>query len=353
MRVIGVLLVAFALLSCATSHPESARAESDHFRDGRYFAPWQEFRINWAALWDYLASPNPYKGQDFGAVPQVTNARLPDTDMPTVTWIGHATFAIQDGGDLVLTDPHLGTRALLISRSTPPALDISAVQQARFGVISHNHYDHLDEQTVKALPADMLWVVPAGLGPWFQKQGRRNVVELDWWQSTTSGDWTITCVPVQHWSRRWGQPTNSTLWCGWVMQSAQTTYFFAGDTGYFDGFAEIGRRFPELDVALLPIGAWQPQSFLRYQHMGPAEALQAFDDLGAKNMIPMHWGSFKLSQEPLNEPPTTLRALIAGNSDRERRVRILAMGESWSLNSSGHRSPHATSGVTSNVDLIP
>jgi L-ascorbate metabolism protein UlaG (beta-lactamase superfamily) len=200
-----------------------------------------------------------------------------------------------------------------------------------FGLISHSHYDHLDAWSVERLPASMGWYVPMGLGDWFRARGRSDVTELDWWQSARRGRFTITCLPSQHWSRRIELGTNQTLWCAWLVDSGLRRYFFAGDTGYFHGFAEFGRRFAPIDVALLPIGAYEPRWFMRYQHMNPAEAYQAFLDLRAGHMIGVHWGTFDLTDEPADLAPRALaEAVRAANGDASRAM-TLAIGERWHL----------------------
>jgi N-acyl-phosphatidylethanolamine-hydrolysing phospholipase D len=200
-----------------------------------------------------------------------------------------------------------------------------------FAVVSHDHYDHLDAGTVERLPASLGWYVPLGLGDWFRERGRARVVELDWWESVRRGRWTITCLPSQHWSRRIENPTNSTLWCSWLLDSGDYRYYFAGDTGWFDGFAEFGRRFAPIDVALLPIGAYEPRWFMRYQHMDPAEAYQAFLDLGARLLLPMHWGTFDLTDEPVDLPPRELERVIRERGASLDPVRFLAVGERWKV----------------------
>jgi N-acyl-phosphatidylethanolamine-hydrolysing phospholipase D len=245
--------------------------------------------------------------------------------------VGHSTFALQDGGDVVLTDPHWGARALLPKRLKPPGIPLHSVPEGAFAVLSHNHYDHLDSWTVRQLPAAMPWFVPLGLAKWFRDRGRHQVVELDWWQSVRHGRWTLTCLPAQHWSNRLGVPRNATLWCSWLLDCGERRYYFAGDSGYYQGFAEIGRRFAPLDVAFLPIGAYEPRWFMRYQHADPTEGYQAFLDLGARTMIPMHWGCFDLTDEPADLAPKVLaRVLEEKGADRER-VRILAVGERWRI----------------------
>jgi len=238
---------------------------------------------------------------------------------------------VQDAEDVFLTDPHFGARALLPRRYLPPGVPISSMPPAAFAVISHNHYDHLDAYSVETLPASLTWFVPMGLADWFRRRGREAVVELDWWQSARHGRWQVTCVPSQHWSQRLGQSQNSTLWCAWVISSGERTYFFAGDTGYFHGFREIGRRFRPIDVAMLPIGAYEPRWIMHYSHMNPAEAYQAFLDLGARWMLPCHWGTFRLTDEPIDEPPRELRRVVRAAGGRSDPVHVMAIGERWEV----------------------
>jgi N-acyl-phosphatidylethanolamine-hydrolysing phospholipase D len=246
-----------------------------------------------------------------------------------ITWVGHATFAIHDGDDVVLTDPHFSERAFLPARQQEPGLPLESIPPDAFAVISHNHYDHLDAGTVDRLPESVEWFVPRGLASWFQERGRSRVRELGWWESAQRGRWKLTCLPSQHWSRRFGQGTNQTLWCSWLLDSGEHRYYFAGDTGYFHGFREYRRRFGPIDVAMLPIGAYQPRWFMRYQHMDPAEAYRAFLDLGARFMLPMHWGTFDLTHEPVDQPARELARVVAAEGGDPARSPILAVGESW------------------------
>jgi len=299
-----------------------------------FFTPWSEppARTLTAFLRWQILSRNPYDKSRDPVIPVVANdgRALASTESgATLTWVGHATFAIHDGDDVILTDPHFGERALLPARLVPPGIPLAAVPPDAFAVISHSHYDHLDAFTVDALPETVQWFVPLGLGDWFRERGRPNVVELDWWQSAARGRWTITCLPSQHWSRRIGMGTNESLWCTWLIDSGQRRYFFAGDTGYFEGFAEFRRRFAPIDVALLPIGAYEPRWFMRWQHMDPDEAVQAYLDLGARAMLGMHWGTFDLTDEPADLPPLELAQRVAERQLDPERVRSLAIGEVW------------------------
>jgi N-acyl-phosphatidylethanolamine-hydrolysing phospholipase D len=311
--------------------PESLYAP--HGAPGHFFNPWGHFpnRVTDVLRWK-LGSRSEYDKSPPLQVSVVANdgAYLKDRSQPaSVTWVGHSTFAIHDGGDVLLTDPHWGPRALIPRRLTPPGIPLEAVPPDAFAVLSHNHYDHLDSWTVQRLPRSLHWFVPLALGDWFRRRGHPRVVELDWWQSARHGRWTLTCLPAQHWSNRIGMKRNATLWCSWLLDSGDRRYYFAGDSGYFHGFAEIGRRFGPVDVAFLPIGAYEPRWFMRYQHVNPEEAWQAFLDLGARTMIPMHWGCFDLTDEPADLAPKVLAQVLERHRAEGDRVRMLAVGERW------------------------
>jgi N-acyl-phosphatidylethanolamine-hydrolysing phospholipase D len=316
-------------------HPADTLRLPNANATGRFFNPWaSDPRGAFDALRWLLFSRNPYDRSQPPLVPRVANdgAYLAGTEhSATLTWVGHATFAIHDRDDVVLTDPHFGPRALLPRRALPPGIPLESVPADALAVVSHNHYDHLDRYSVERLPESVAWFVPRGLAGWFRARGRRDVTELDWWQSARRGRWTITCLPAQHWSRRIEHATNSTLWCAWLLDSGDYRYFFAGDTGYFHGFAEYQREFGPIDVAMLPIGAYEPRWFMKFQHMNPREALQAFSDLGARYLLPMHWGTFDLTDEPIDEAPRELLRVMEAERTDADRVRILAIGERWKL----------------------
>ncbi|MFI5318943.1 MAG: MFS transporter [Myxococcota bacterium] len=307
-----------------------------HGADG-YFVPWaRDEARSLGALLRWQFSRNPYGDMPRNAAPRVANdgaslARALPAGAAEITWIGHASFAVHDGADVFLTDPHFGERALLPKRLVAPGVPLAAIPARAFALVSHNHYDHLDAFTVGALPADFAWFVPLGLADWFRARGRENVVELDWWQSAQRGRFTITCLPSQHWSKRIEQRTNESLWCAWLIDSGARRYFFAGDTGYFHGFAEVGRRFGPLDAALLPIGAYEPRWFMDFQHLDPAQALRAFRELRARRLFPMHWGTFELTDEPPDEAPLELRRQADRLGVPWRDIAPLAVGETRTL----------------------
>ncbi|MEM7251039.1 MAG: MBL fold metallo-hydrolase, partial [Pseudomonadota bacterium] len=199
-----------------------------------------------------------------------------------------------------------------------------------FVVISHNHYDHLDIGTLKTLaersPATRFFV---GLGndELLRNHGIENVTAFDWGQSTTVGPLRIYCLPSQHWSKRTLNDTRQTLWAAWAVQSANRKFYFGGDTGYFMGFARIGERFGHFDLAAVPIGAYQPVAMMRASHLNPEEAVVAATDLRARTMIAMHFGTFDLSDEPLDEPPTRFLNAARKSGVPADRAWVFKIGE--------------------------
>jgi len=341
MRRWAIALCALGALDVLAQAPaasggfEARWLEAPHFEDGRFFNPWERMQYSpWKAMRWWFFDPNPFDKRREPFVPRLRNpgAYLSEPgEPPSVTWIGHATLAIHEDDLVVLTDPHFSERALWPRRLHPPGVPIASIPGHAIALVSHTHYDHFDETTVRELPATVRWFVPLGVGRFLRAWGREHVVELDWWQSAQHGDWRLTCLPSQHWSLRFGQGRNQTLWCAWLIDSGTHRYFFAGDTGWFGGFAEYGRRFDPIDVALLPIGAYEPRWFMRYQHMNPDEAYQAFAALGARYMIPMHWGTFDLTDEPLDLPPKALERAVRARGGELSRVKRLAIGERWEL----------------------
>jgi L-ascorbate metabolism protein UlaG (beta-lactamase superfamily) len=260
-------------------------------------------------------------------IPTGVQTRLPAA-LPgetLVTWVGHATFVIQTGGLTILTDPVWSRRIPgRIERYTPPGVEWSGLPAIDAVLISHNHFDHLDAPTIRRLPKDTRLLVPGNLAWWFRRRGFRDVTDLDWWESRRLGDVAFDFVPAHHWSRRTPYDTNKSLWGGWVITpDAGPRTYFAGDTGYGQWFAQIGARYPGIDLALLPIGAYEPSWFMRPAHMNPEEAVRSAGDLGTRRMGTMHWGTFVLSAEPLLQPRE--RAVAAWAAAQRLR------GDLWDL----------------------
>ena len=244
-----------------------------------------------------------------------------------VTWLGHASFLVQLDGVSLLVDPVLGDRmgpGGIVSRNVPPALRPGELPHVDASLVSHDHWDHLDVPTLAAVGAPVL----GGLGTDAPLSREKLLhVPLRWWQTVQVRGVSVTFVPAQHFSGRGLGGRDRTLWGGFVIQGPSATIYHAGDTAAFSGFREIGRRFPGIDLALLPIGAYDPRWFMKAVHVDPEEALQAFVDLGAGTFVAMHWGTFKQSDEPLDEPPARLEAERARRGIPAERVRVLAVGE--------------------------
>lgn len=286
-------------------------------------------------LWRFLSSGGPRNSRaDADRIP-VLRSGLPPAgrDDIVATWVGHATYVLRIDGLTVLTDPIWSDSPPGIARRlTPPGVAWKDLPSIDAVVISHNHYDHLDAPTIRRLPRDTPVFVPAALGQWFTRRGFRDVTELDWWESATLVGVEFTFVPAHHWSRRSLTDTCQTLWGGWVLSTEDDRrVYFAGDTAYGAWFTEIGRRYPGIDLALLPIGAYEPRWFMRTTHVNPEEAVQACLDLGAARMATMHWGTFLLSREPVMEPLERVRTAWAATGRPAEDLWDLAIGESRGL----------------------
>jgi L-ascorbate metabolism protein UlaG (beta-lactamase superfamily) len=249
-------------------------------------------------------------------------------------WLGHASVLVRHGGLTVLTDPVLGPRASPLSfagplRRTPSPVDVAGLPPIDVVLISHNHYDHLDAGTVRALSRrfpQAVFLVPLGMKHWFDRRGIRNVRELDWWASTDVRGATFTFVPARHWSARTLWDRNRSLWGGWVVAHEGFHFWFAGDTGYSDKLAEIGRRAGPIDLAALPIGAYAPRWFMHGQHVDPAEALRLHRDIGCRRSIAIHWGVFELADDQLDEPPRMLGEALAEAGMEAHEFMLLNIG---------------------------
>jgi len=255
-------------------------------------------------------------------------------DRIAATFIGHSTFLVQLGGVCVLIDPIWSKRCSPVFFAGPrrvrrPGQRLDALPGVDLLLVTHNHYDHMDLPTLRQVRARWTPPVATGLGNarHLAKADIRSVVELDWWQSIELAGARVTYVPAQHFSARGLYDRNRCLWGGFVVEAGGAVVYFAGDSGYCPHFAEIGRRFPRIDLALLPIGAYEPRWFMRQQHVDPEEAVRAHVDLGARRSLGMHFGTFQLTEEAIDAPVLALREAQAQAGVAEADFDVLAFGE--------------------------
>jgi L-ascorbate metabolism protein UlaG (beta-lactamase superfamily) len=251
------------------------------------------------------------------------------------TFIGHATFLIQTSAGNLLTDPMFSGRAGPFGVFGPrrvrrPAIGLDELPPIHTVLLSHNHYDHCDLPTLRILAKhfDPVVITPLGNGPLVRSAGIRRVEELDWWQQASTGVVPITSTPAHHFSARTPFDRNRALWSGFTLQAGGARVYFAGDTAYGGFFHDVRRRAGPIDLALLPIGAYEPRWFMQSVHMNPAEAVQAHLDLDARESIAMHFGTFQLTTEGIDDPVSALDEARRERKVSPSRFRILDFGES-------------------------
>lgn len=281
----------------------------------------------------FTRASDPFEKSGF---PVITSTRAElETLSDEVMWVGHATLIVEHGGKTVMTDPVFAHRASPFSfagpkRATPVPFPVEELPPIDVVLISHSHYDHLDKAAVKALSRlqpDLVFLVPLGLKAVLNDWGVTNVRELDWWQDTDIAGMRFTATPVQHWSSRSMSDRNETLWAGFMVDWPDFKFYFAGDTGYSSDFAETRARLGTPDLAAIPIGAYAPREFMKASHVNPEEAVQILQDIGAAKAIPIHWGTFKLTLEPMDEPPQRLRQALDNAKLAGQDFAILKHGE--------------------------
>jgi L-ascorbate metabolism protein UlaG (beta-lactamase superfamily) len=240
-----------------------------------------------------------------------------------LTWIGHASFLIQFNDLNVLVDPNFANWLFLLKRVKRSGLRLEHLPPIDLVLLTHAHFDHFHKPTIRKLPHPKIGVMPWGMGDLARNLGFERIVELDWWDSFSQRDWKVTLTPCKHWGARTLRDHHRG-YGGFVLEYQGRTIYHAGDSAYFEGFKEIGSHLTP-EIALLPIGAYRPESF-RNVHMGPDEAMTVFKELKSKWLVPMHYGTFRLSFEDLEEPPRWLREL-ARQEGLLRRVKFLEEGK--------------------------
>jgi L-ascorbate metabolism protein UlaG (beta-lactamase superfamily) len=334
---------AYATRRSIAGGPGHRGPPSDHF-DGKVFRNLDPQATAGRTLADFLrwqrtsrATPWP-KWVENRAVPDLP-AHLESREI-AITFVNHITYLVQFRGLNVLTDPVYSERVSPVPWSGPrrvrdPGLAFDALPRIDTVLVSHSHYDHLDLDTLQRLEAEHRPLFLTGLGnkAFLADHGLGNVHELDWWESIEHAGHRYTCTPAQHWSGRALSGRNRTLWGGFVVANARRQVYFAGDTGYSDHFKDIHRRCGRVDVALLPIGAYEPRWFMRDMHMNPDDAVLAHLDLEGRLSIGTHYGCFQLTDEGIDDPVRELAVALGRHGVDHRDFRVLETGETLRIGS--------------------
>ncbi|NGX59735.1 MAG: hypothetical protein KR126chlam3_00892 [Chlamydiae bacterium] len=286
-------------------------------RKGRYVNPHIE-NIRRKPRDFLLWSLGYFRDLPFERVPEGFSYPLPDLDFdkkkPWAMWIGHSTYLLSVAGKHILTDPIWSKRCSPVpffgpKRKAPPGMPLQHLPKIDYVLISHDHYDHLDRRSVEILHSlypNILWIVPKGVKKWFNNMEIKRVIELAWWDAIDiESTFKVTAVPAQHFSGRRAPDLNRTLWAGYVMEDLLTSkiFYFVGDTGYNDqDFKKIGEKFERIDLSMIPIGAYSPRKFMSPVHVEPKDSVKIHKDVVSTLSLGMHWKTFRLSEEPLEQP---------------------------------------------------
>lgn len=359
--VLATIFLSLPLLGCATVNEDYNPSMKHHRPDGfqnNYTDATDKSGLEvlkwmWQRQRDGL--PKPPQQQTPVVTPEVefVHTNKGKSQVPAITWIGHATMLVQMGGLNILLDPVFSERASPVQfagpkRYQPPGISLQGLPHIDLVLISHNHYDHLDIGSVRTLSSQAggspLFVVPLGVKKWMTDKGVGNVKQMDWWDSLQvelpDGALDVHFTPVQHWSSRSIADRRATLWGGFALFAPDFHLYFSGDTGYSQDFLNTQRHFASrqkmelgggFDVALIAIGAYEPRWFMKEQHVNPQEAVQIHRDLKAKRSIGVHWGTFDLTDESLDEPPIELGIARDAAGLNKQDFDVMAIGQTLKL----------------------
>ncbi|MFM7332615.1 MAG: MBL fold metallo-hydrolase [Brachymonas sp.] len=355
------MLTLLHLSGCATVNEDYNAAKKHHRPDGfqnNYTEATDKSRLD-LLRWQFERAraglPKPPENPTAVVSPdlQFVSANHGTAQVPAITWIGHATMLVQMGGLNILTDPVFSDRASPVQfagpkRYQPPGIALKDLPRIDLVLLSHNHYDHLDTASVKALNQQSggapLFIVPLGVKKWFASEGITNVQQMDWWDQqtvkTSAGQVEVHFTPVQHWSARSLSDRRATLWGAFAVFAPDFHFYFGGDTGYSQDFIDTQKHFAArqtealgggFDMALIAVGAYEPRWFMKEQHVNPEEAVQIHLDLKAKRSIGIHWGTFDLTDESLDQPPKDLAAARAAKNLPQEAFDVMAIGQTLKL----------------------
>jgi L-ascorbate metabolism protein UlaG (beta-lactamase superfamily) len=313
---------------------------SDHFNGKTFFQSHHEHAVRRRDFWRWRLTAKPKPWPEQIALPVQVPAPIARGDVVVVTWIGHATFLLQTEDVRILIDPVFSERASPVTwagprRVHPPGIAFSALPRIDIVLLSHDHYDHCDIGSLRALATTHapVFIAPLRHHDILSAVGAKRIVELDWWQNYAIGtNALVTLTPSKHWSNRLGQPRNHRLWGGFFLNLGSKRVWFVGDSGYdAEIFHAVRHQCGAPDLALVPIGAYEPRWFMAPMHMNPAEAVQLHHDVGARRSIGMHWGTFQLTDEGREEPVEALAAARAAAGLEPEDFRVVTPGESIAL----------------------
>ncbi len=337
-----VFLLLYLMSSCSSlpSFPSSAQFNNENktFNNSDGSQNNKNFKDFIFLLKEYINRP--FDIREKSGFKILNNNEKKKVEKKTIRWIGHSTLLLEYENIRILTDPVFSYRASPFSflgpkRLAKPGIEITDLPKIDIILISHNHYDHLDIKSLKKInriQKNIYYFVPLGLMNLLKKNGIKNVYELDWWESRKYKNISVTSTPAHHWSARSLFDRNKTLWCGWMVKIKNFRFYFMGDSGYSNDFKEIKKKLGSPNLSAIPIGSYAPREFMKYSHINPNEAIKIFNDLNTEKAIAIHWGTFKLSTEPLDEPPREIKKLLKLNKIDEERFLILKHGEVKKLN---------------------
>tara|TARA_B100001057_G_scaffold448342_1_gene488596 strand:- start:523 stop:1566 length:1044 start_codon:yes stop_codon:yes gene_type:complete len=341
MKLILKIIIPTLLLSCASRDIKVSKFAKIDERDeyeNNYISN-KKKSIDKSAFFHFFFDNifHPPKTKKFVSVG--INKKIYEENFSLLTWSGHSTFLFQKKNINIIIDPQFSERASPFSfigpkRYMPSILNSENLPRIDFVAVSHNHYDHLDIPSLRKLHKkfpDAYYLVPLGDKKLLEKNGIKNVIEFDWWQSLKIDDVEFTFTPVQHWSKRTMSDRNKSLWGGWWINIDDYKFLHLGDTGYTKDFIDIKNKLGKPDLVAIPIGAYKPRNIMKLSHLNPEEAVKTFIDLEADKAVSMHWGTFILSQENVDDPVINLKKEMLRFKIKEKDFLILKHGETISL----------------------
>lgn len=307
---------------------------------GKFAGPYASINGGGESIWNYLSwKLNPFRPrgsrETHSETPVLPYVPSQNEGTPHISWLGHSTVVVRLKDTTILIDPILNSPKLFHGKRLG-TLPVTATElSVDILLASHAHRDHLDEHTIKSLKRNsMLAFVPLKMGRLIERwRDNVDIVEAGWYQTlTTKHGLELTLLPALHWSRRSLFDMNSVLWGSYLISDGDTTIYIGGDSGYSEHFKEIGALFNNIDYAVLPIGSYEPAQIQKNSHMTPEEAIRAFQDLNARQMVPVHFGTYNISAESVSEPLARLNAEIKRLALPADAFRILDIGEILELN---------------------